>query len=59
MHSERSWLKSLIIIILMSLTLVPLAGSAAPPTTIYVVTNTSDYGSSDPVVTGSLRWAMT
>jgi hypothetical protein len=31
---------------------------AAPPATPYTVTNTEDYGTSDPVIPGSLRWAM-
>lgn len=35
------------------------AVTIAPPPTVFVVTNTSDYGASDPPINGSLRWAMT
>jgi titin len=58
MTHKRTRNLKLTLFVLLSLILVPFAANAAPPPTEWEVTNTSDYGSSDPVVTGSLRWAM-
>jgi titin len=56
-HSHR--LSTLFtVFLLFAMTFMALPGQAAPPPNNYTVTNTSDYGSSDPVITGSLRWAM-
>ena len=53
------WFSGLVIIILiLSVPLMTLPGHAAPPPTDWTVFNTFDYGTMDPAVTGSLRWAM-
>jgi len=53
------WFSVVVIITLvLSVPLISLPAQAAPTPTDYTVTNTFDYGSSDPAVSGSLRWAM-
>jgi hypothetical protein len=59
MTHKRTRNTKLTLLVLLSLIFVPFAANAAPEPKEWEVTNTSDYGSSDPVVTGSLRWAMT
>ena len=50
------WFSRLFTVILLFSFALP--GQAAPPPTDYTVTNTLDYGSTDPFVPGSLRRAM-
>ncbi len=58
MTHNRTRNTKLTLLVLISLILVPFTANAAPPPTEWEVTNTFDYGSSDPAVSGSLRWAM-